>query len=109
MRALRGGSARRGMVACGASLLLCGLLPAPAAPAAVGQWTSAGRLLTSREFQPATALTDGRVLVNGGFSFAGIQASAELFDSATQRWENTFPMRVARFTHSSTLLPDGRV
>ena len=57
-----------------------------------GEWSSAGRLLTSREFHPATALPDGRVLVSGGFSFSGIQASAELFDPATRRWQNTFPM-----------------
>ena len=36
---------------------------------------------------PATALPNGQVLVSGGFSFAGIQASAELFDPATARWQ----------------------
>ena len=49
------------------------------------------------------------MLVSGGFSFSGIQASAELFDPATRRWQNTFPMSFARFAHTSTLLTDGRV
>ena len=78
------------------------------APAAAAQWASAGRLLSSREFHPATALPDGRVLVSGGFSFSGILASAELFHPATRRWQNTFPMSFGRFAHTSTLLTDGR-
>jgi len=77
--------------------------------AAAAGWSSAGRLHTSREFHPATTLPDGRVLVSGGFSFAGIQASAELFDPAAQAWQNTFPMSSARFAHTATLLADGRV
>ena len=107
MLASRGSGARRCGRAC-IAVAACVLLTA-AAPAGAAQWSSAGRLHTSREFHPATTLPNGRVLVSGGFSFSAIQASAELFDPATRRWQNTFPMSFARFAHTSTLLTDGRV
>jgi hypothetical protein len=46
------------------------------------------------------------VLVAGGQS--GI-ASAELYNPGTGTWSTTGSMTTARFEHTATLLPDGRV
>jgi len=62
-------------------------------------------------------LRDGRVLVLGGAMHVGeppdtlpqALATAELFDPATSTWSSTGSMGRARYLHTSTLLPDGRV
>src|SRR3954467_444542 len=55
----------------------------------------------------ATLLADGRVLVTGG----GIPSVplSEIYDPATDRWQISANLLVARRGHSATLLPDGRV
>ncbi len=63
----------------------------------------------------AVTLADGRVLVTGGrtasTSATGVVlATAEIYDPATNTWTETAgPMNVARRSHTSTLLPDGKV
>ena len=63
----------------------------------------------------ATTLADGRVLVTGGRTGSTaatgvVLATAEVYDPATNAWTETAgPMNVARRSHASTLLPDGRV
>jgi N-acetylneuraminic acid mutarotase len=53
-------------------------------------------------------LPNGRVLVAGG-SNAGALASAALYDPATGTWTATGPLATGRYTHTATLLSDGRV
>src|SRR5262249_18960260 len=57
----------------------------------------------------ATLLRDERVLVVGGNSLSGVQASAELYDPATGRWTLTGSLRTPRSDHTATLLADGTV
>lgn len=102
-----------------ASLMIVGILAAggcsgPAATGAPGTFTRAGSMKTSRNWGTATLLQDGRVLFAGGASDVEQPpvASAELFDSrlpsfASFNW--TGSMRFARWGHTATLLPDGRV
>ncbi|KFA89289.1 Kelch repeat-containing protein, partial [Archangium violaceum] len=53
---------------------------------------------------------DGRVLVTGGRSAAGgVLASAEVYDPVTGTWSATGSLAATRFTHTSTLLPSGKV
>ena len=57
-------------------------------------------------------LHDGRVLVAGGLADvyeSRLLATAQLFDPATETFTPTGPMAVARWRHSMTTLPDGRV
>jgi hypothetical protein len=52
------------------------------------------------------------VLVVGGDDFRGfsdVRASAELYDPPTETWTTTGSLITARFFHTATLLPDGKV
>ncbi|AJF70242.1 hypothetical protein SVTN_37460 [Streptomyces vietnamensis] len=79
-----------------------------------GTWTAAAPMWTPRRLHTVTPLADGRVLAVGGIGHApdgpaeGL-ATAEVHDPATGRWTPTGALRQARFSHSATRLPDGRV
>jgi len=82
---------------------------------ASGTWTATGSLNTSRLQHTATFLPNGKVLVAGGFASSfnnGSQnpvASAELYDPASGTWSATGSLNTARFNHTATLLPNGKV
>jgi len=79
----------------------------------VGSFTGTGSLITPRQFDTATLLTNGKVLLAGGISAYGPNApglsSAELYDPSTGTFSATGKMTVPRVSHTATLLPDGRV
>jgi hypothetical protein len=55
-------------------------------------------------------LSDGKVLVSGGFSYPNnYLASAELYDPARGAWMRTGSLGTARYAHTATLLPNGEV
>jgi hypothetical protein len=69
---------------------------------------------TSRDYHTATLLTDGRVLIAGGFTipttmFANLVTSTETYDSHTGVFSATGPLKIGRDFPTATLLPDGRV
>ena len=77
---------------------------------ATGTWTITGSLNTARVWHTATLLTNGMVLVAGGWTQASGQfSSAELFNPTTGTWTNTRSMNNARSSHTSTLLTNGMV
>src|SRR4030095_16155074 len=47
-----------------------------------------GRLVVARDFQTATLLSDGRVLVAGGFGTTGKIAKAEVYNPSTATWSS---------------------
>jgi N-acetylneuraminic acid mutarotase len=80
---------------------------------ATGTWTATGSLATGRYYHTATLLSDGKVLVVGGAGTGGggggELASAELYDPATSTWTATGSLATARYSHTATLLPNGKV
>ena len=72
-------------------------------------WTLTGSLATARDQHTATLLSNGKVLVAGGFDIDGPLASAELYDPASGTWAVTRNLVNARFLHTATLLPNGKV
>lgn len=79
-----------------------------------GTFTTTGSLSAQRFGKAVTLLSDGRVLVTGGYDCVssgpeGISASAEIYDPATGAFKPTGAMKVAREFHTATLLDDGRV
>ncbi len=76
-------------------------------------WVRTGNLRTPRSAHSATLLPDGKVLVAGGWGRQGSREvalnSAELYDPANGTWVDKGSLNVARFMHTATLLPDGKV
>ena len=80
---------------------------------ATGTWTGTHSMNSARVSHTATLLTNGLVLVAGGattiFDASSATNSAELYNPATGTWTVTGPMHTARYTHTATLLPNGKV
>src|SRR6266550_2999128 len=68
-----------------------------------------GSLNIARESHTATLLPNGKVLVAGGRTGAGVLSSAELYDPASGTWSATGSLNTARRFHTATLLPNGKV
>ena len=94
---------------------LAGKASAPATLDVSATARAAGMMLEARAGHTATLLTDGRVLVAGGFSgplygAPGALASSEIYDAATGTWAATAgPMNQRRTGHTATRLADGKV
>ena len=77
-----------------------------------GTWTKTGKMTRIRYNHTATLLSDGRVLVTGGWNSLidpPPTASAELYDPVSGTWSATSHMITPRLSHTATLLVDGRV
>jgi hypothetical protein len=64
---------------------------------------------SSQNSNSATLLTDGRVLVAGGWSGTTAIANADLFDPDARTWAAAAPLLTPRIFHAATRLSDGRV
>jgi N-acetylneuraminic acid mutarotase len=74
-----------------------------------GTWTTTGSLSIARDFQTATLLSDGRVLVAGGFGTTGKIAQAEVYNPSTGKWTPAGNLSNARAQGTANLLPNGKV
>jgi hypothetical protein len=73
-------------------------------------FVATGSMETAREFQTATLLSSGKVLIAGGQQGENaILASAELYDPTARTFAATGSMQISRSQHTATLLNDGRV
>lgn len=83
---------------------------------ATGRFTATGGMGEPRTGHTATRLADGRILVCGGRDSTcvlgcpqRVWSSAECFDPRTGAFSPVGAMTQARYGHTATLLPDGRV
>jgi hypothetical protein len=76
-----------------------------------GTWIAAGALGVRRYQHTATLLSNGKVLVAGGYGVAGKLRSSELYDPLAETWTATGLMTPAtgRAFHTAVALVDGRV
>jgi hypothetical protein len=73
-------------------------------------WSFAGTGLPDFDRQAYTLMPDGKVLATGGSAGGLAQPSAGLFDPAIDTWKpTTWPLAIARYGHTATLLHDGKV
>ena len=75
-------------------------------------WTLTASMASPHHQHTATPLPDGRVLVAGGNSTnAGENpiAVVEIYEPRSGTWSTVAPLASARFSHTATPLPDGRV
>ena len=66
-------------------------------------------MTSGRSLHTATLLTDGRVLIAGGFSGSVVLSTAELFDYSGGSFASVSSMNMPRGYHTSTLLSNGKV
>ncbi|MBV9073851.1 MAG: hypothetical protein JOZ10_09485 [Acidobacteria bacterium] len=82
---------------------------------ASGSFAPAGPMSTGRTGHTAVILSDGTVLVAGGFkdwnSSTGYESynTAEIYDPKSRSFTPTDPLNTGRFWHTATMLPDGSV
>ena len=82
---------------------------------ATRQWTATSPMSTPRDSHTATLLPDGKVLVTGGDGtnivapYFGALTNAELYDPVSGTWTPTGSMKMARYNHTASLLPNGKV
>ncbi len=80
---------------------------------ATGRFSATGSMGAARNQFTATLLPKGKVLVTGGQGnkrqAQGIISSAELYDPASGTFSPVGSLTIARFRHSATLLPGGKI
>ena len=78
---------------------------------AAGTWSPAAPMARAREAHTATVLSDGKVLVVGGFGNAQPDTpyTAEVYDPATDTWTSVGPLTASRIHHAAARMADGRV
>jgi Kelch motif protein/galactose oxidase-like protein len=82
---------------------------------ATGAFSATGQMAYARIAHSATLLSDGKVLIVGGFGADPVTQNdvtnftAELFDPATGFFSQTGSMALARSGHTATLISNGRV
>lgn len=76
-----------------------------------GTFTNVASMANARSVHTATLMPSGTILVVGGQKTANLTylASVELYDPATDSWQQIAPLSFARRHHTATLLPSGKV
>lgn len=98
----------RVLVIAGAGQGRSGLNSAEIYNPATGTFTAAASLSESRETFASVALSDGRILVHGGWIGSGVRSSSEVYEPSTDTWTSTGPS-APRIEHELVRLPNGKV
>src|SRR5437763_15830961 len=71
-------------------------------PSIIGTWKLTGSMQDGRSCHTATLLTNGKVLVAGGFANDGSSLlSAELYNPSSKTWSSTGFMHNTRYCHTA--------
>jgi Kelch motif/Galactose oxidase, central domain len=109
-----GGGCNGSAATCSPDSSLTTLSSAELYSPATGTWRFTGAMQTGREYQTATLLPRGEVLVAGGLNNCdeGVctdTSTAELYHPSSGKWTPTGSMHTVREQFTATLLPDGEV
>src|SRR4051794_29332526 len=93
-----------------AAALVCAVFAAPA-HATDFDWSPAGQLSEPRTGAASAVLSDGRVLLAGGWQLPAQKdvATVDIYDPRTQSWAAGPPLPEPRRNASAVTLRDGRV
>ncbi|CAF3471975.1 unnamed protein product, partial [Rotaria socialis] len=72
-------------------------------------WSLTVNMNSARYSHTASLLSNGSVLVAGGFSSNIITDSSELYNPLTQAWTRSGNMSFKRYQHTSSILANGRI
>lgn len=72
-------------------------------------WSASAPMSTARHLHTSLTLSDGRVLVAGGWDGGAYLSSAEIYDPKTNTWSTTGSLPSARVTPSMLQLSTGKV
>ena len=92
-----------------ALVCISAVLLASSSKATVYTFGNTGSLNIARYWHTSTLLSNGKVLVAGGYDGVNYLSSAELYDPASGTWSATGSLTTARGNHTATLLPNGKV
>ena len=74
-----------------------------------GTWKPTGSLNSARNNHSATLLSNGKVLVTGGYDGSNVLDSSEIYDPVAGTWTTTGSLITGRVLASATSLPNGQV
>lgn len=74
-----------------------------------GSFEGVARMTMPRASHEAIALSDGSILVSGGWTGSRSTSTAEIYDPVADSWTSVGEMTRARMSHNAVMLPDGRV
>ncbi|CAF0906873.1 unnamed protein product [Adineta steineri] len=73
------------------------------------RWFSTANMTSARTGHKASVLSNGKVLVTGGFHGPNALNSAQLYDPSTGTWVTTSSMNDGRHLHTASVLSNGKV
>ncbi|CAF1208564.1 unnamed protein product [Adineta steineri] len=73
------------------------------------EWSATGNMNNTRRFHTASVLSNGKVLVTGGFNGYIALNSTELYDPLIGTWATTSNMNDGRVYHRASVLSNGKV
>jgi N-acetylneuraminic acid mutarotase len=76
---------------------------------AFAQWATTTPMSTTRAGHICANLSNGNVLVAGGWDYTSNLSSAEIFDAQTNTWTSVTPMNETRYLATATTLDNGNI